>query len=129
LTQATGTIEERLSSVLREVARRGSAPPDLNLKQLGRYFEVFRTNVRALLNYKPQRYPGRITLLRASELITDIDLVKDWRDLAADGVEIHVVPGDHYTMLREPAVQVMAEWLKVCIELSSSEVETYSLHD
>ncbi len=67
--------------------------------------------------------------MRASELITDIDLVKDWRDLAADGVEIHVVPGDHYTMLREPAVQVMAEWLKVCIELSSSEVETYSLHD
>jgi thioesterase domain-containing protein len=53
--------------------------------------------------------------------------VKDWRDVTADGVEVHVVPGDHYTMLREPAVQVMAEWLKVCLELTGSELETYSL--
>ena len=47
--------------------------------------------------------------------------------MAADGVEVHVVPGDHYTMLREPAVQVMAEWLKVCIELTSSELNTISV--
>ena len=91
-------------------------------------FEIFRTNVRALLSYKPQFYPGRITFFRASEQIADIaDPVKDWRNVAAEGVEVHVVPGDHYTMLREPAVQIMAEWLKVCIELTSSELNTISV--
>ncbi len=114
------TIEERLASLLQEVVRKGCAPPDLNLKQLGRLFEVFRTNVRAMLSYKPQLYPGRITFFRASEQIADVDPARDWRNLAADGVEVHVVPGDHYTMLQEPAVLVMAEWLKVCIELSGS---------
>ena len=104
-------------------------PPDLNLKQLIRLFEVFRTNVCALLSYKPQFYAGRITFFRASEQIADIstDPAKDWRNMAAAGVEVHVVPGDHYTMLREPAVQVMAEWLKVCIELTSSELNTISV--
>jgi amino acid adenylation domain-containing protein len=120
------TIEERLASVLQEVVRKGYAPPDLNLKQLTVLFEVFRTNMYALLSYKPQFYPGRITFFRASEQIAGIstDPANDWRNVAADGVEVHVVPGDHYTMLREPAVQVMAEWLKVCIELASSELNT-----
>ena len=123
------TIEERLASILQEVVRKGCAPPDLNLKQLTRLFEVFRTNVRALLSYKPQFYPGRITFFRASEQIADIsaDPVKDWRNVAAEGVEVHVVPGDHYTMLREPAVQIMAEWLKVCVDLTSSELNTISV--
>ena len=96
----------------------------MNLNQLGRLFEVFRTNVHAMLSYEPQPYPGRITFFRASEQIADnsIDPAKDWRNLAAEGVEVHVVPGDHYTMLREPAVQVMADWLKVCIEVSGSEM-------
>ncbi len=122
------TIEERLSSLLQEVVRKGCAMPDLNVKQLTRLFEVFRTNVRALLSYQPQSYPGRITFFRASEQIADLsaDPAKDWRNLAAEGVEVHVVPGDHYTMLREPAVQIMAEWLKVCIELASSELNTIS---
>jgi amino acid adenylation domain-containing protein len=133
LTQETDLqsrpIEERLASLLQEVVRRESAPPDLNLKQLTRLFEIFRANVCALLSYKPQFYPGRITFFRASEQIADIsaDPAKDWRNVAADGVEVHVVPGDHYTMLREPAVQVMAEWLKVCIELTSSELNTISV--
>ena len=99
----------------------GWATPDLNLKQLTRLFDVFRTNVRALLSYKPQSYPGRITFFRASEQVADVDPADAWQNLAADGVEVHVVPGDHYTMLREPSVQVMAEGLKVCIELSTTD--------
>ena len=123
------TIEERLASLLEEVVRKGCAPPDLNLKQLTRLFEVFRTNVRALLSYKPQPYPGRITFFRASEQIADIstDPANYWRNMAGDGVEVHVVPGDHYTILREPAVQIMAEWLKVCVDLTSSELNTISV--
>ena len=133
LTQETDlqsrTIEERLASLLQEVVRKGCAPPDLNLKQLTRLFEVFRTNVGALVSYKPQFYPGRITFFRASEQIADIstDPANAWRNMTGDGVEVHVVPGDHYTMLREPAVQVMAEWLKVCIELTTNELNTISV--
>jgi amino acid adenylation domain-containing protein len=118
-------VEEHLGSLLQHVVRTGSVPPDLDLKQLSRLFQVFQMNVYAMLRYEPQRYPGRITFFRASVQLADIsqDPAKDWRNLAADGVEVHVVPGDHYTMLSEPSVQVMAEWLKVCLDITGNQMK------
>ena len=85
--------------------------------QLSRLFQVFRMNVHAMMRYQPQSYPGRITFFRAGNQISDAsyDPIEDWRALATGGVEVHMVPGDHYTMLREPSVVVTAEWLKVCL--------------
>jgi amino acid adenylation domain-containing protein len=119
------SVEEHLRSLLQHVVRTGSVPPDLDLKQLSQLFQVFQMNVYAMLRYEPQRYPGRITFFRASEQLADIsqDPAKDWRNLAADGVEVHVVPGNHYTMLREPLVQVMAEWLKVCLDITGNQMK------
>ncbi len=85
--------------------------------QLSRLFQVFRMNVHAMMRYQPQIYPGRITFFRADNPISDTsyDPIEDWRTLATGGVEVHMVPGDHYTMLREPSVLVTAEWLRVCL--------------
>jgi thioesterase domain-containing protein/acyl carrier protein len=118
-------VEEHLGFLLQQWVRARSLPPDFDLKQLSRRFHVFETNVRAMLHYEPQRYPGRITFFRASEQLADIseDTAKDWQDLAAEGVEVHVVPGNHYTMLREPLVQVVAEWLKVCLDITGNQMK------
>jgi thioesterase domain-containing protein len=35
-----------------------------------------------------------------------------WTNLIAETIELHLVPGNHYTMLREPNVRVLAEHLK-----------------
>ncbi len=100
----------------------GLGGPAFDSDQLNRLFQVFRTNVHAMMGYQPQRYPGRITFFRANERLADIsyDPIEDWRTLANDGVEVHIVPGDHYTMLREPAVLVTAEWLKVCLNITQT---------
>ncbi len=118
-------VEEHLRVLLEQVVRAGSVPRDFDLKQLSRRFQVFQMNMCAMLRYERQRYPGRITFFRASEQLADVsqDAAKDWQDLAADGVEIHVVPGNHYTMLREPQVQVVAEWLKVCLDITGNEIK------
>src|SRR5258707_1208696 len=39
-----------------------------------------------------------------------------WQGLAAGGLEIHEVPGDHNTILLEPHVGALAEKLRRCIE-------------
>ncbi|HEV7474838.1 MAG TPA: amino acid adenylation domain-containing protein [Pyrinomonadaceae bacterium] len=118
-------VEEHLGLLLQQVVGAGLLPPDFDLKQLSRRFHVFETNVRAMLGYEPQRYPGRITFFRASEPLSEFseDTAKDWHDLAADGVEVHVVPGNHYTMLREPLVQVVAEWLKVSLDITGEQLK------
>jgi thioesterase domain-containing protein len=85
-----------------------------------RLYQVFRANVRAMMGYEPKRYPGRITLFRANERLADVsvDPTEEWLKLAGDGVEVHVVPGDHYSILKEPSVLVTAEWLKVCLNIN-----------
>jgi len=44
------------------------------------------------------------------------DPLKGWGQLASGGVDLHVVPGDHFSMLREPHVSILAEQLRACIQ-------------
>jgi thioesterase domain-containing protein len=39
-----------------------------------------------------------------------------WKGLAAGGIDVHHVPADHFTILREPAVRVLAEKLRECLD-------------
>lgn len=90
-------------------------------------FKVYKANTQAHAEYLPQeRYPTSITLLRASE-IGIFDFLPDkvttvkyptwgWRELSTKPVEIQMIPGNHFTMMSEPHVQVLAKQLKACLE-------------
>jgi thioesterase domain-containing protein len=71
---------------------------------------VLRASLLAAKRYTPRPYPGRVVLFRADsrrlEALADPTL--GWDALAIGGVTVHVVPGDHYTMLRSPGVGVLA---------------------
>ena len=55
-----------------------------------------------------------ITLFNAAEAFKDRVFAEDrgWGALAARGVTVHTIPGNHYTLLNEPQVQVLAEQLE-----------------
>ncbi|BAY48760.1 condensation domain-containing protein [Scytonema sp. HK-05] len=97
---------------------------------------VTEANMQAKKGYTPKVYPGRVTLFRASEPSTFSKLYlptpKDWssRDpqhgwsgLASEGLEIHDVPGDHFSLFQEPHVQVLAQKLKAC--LNQAQTNSY----
>ncbi len=94
--------------------------PDLDPDQFDRLFQVFQANVQAMIDYEPQTYPGRITFFKATNSLGGraYDQAEDWRSVATDGVEVHMVPGNHYTILQEPSVLVLANWLKVCLSIN-----------
>jgi thioesterase domain-containing protein len=48
-----------------------------------------------------------------------------WNELA-DEVEAHIIPGDHFTMLRHPNVRILAQQLKGCIENATTKGATLS---
>jgi thioesterase domain-containing protein len=75
----------------------------------------------AAMNYRPRRWPGRITLFRAS-IQPDPRLPLDlgWTPYAEDGVEVHELPGDHDLVFREPNIQVLAEQLRARLEHSDT---------
>ncbi|MEO6165505.1 MAG: hypothetical protein ABIP88_15345, partial [Candidatus Binatia bacterium] len=54
---------------------------------------------RAVEKYIPSTYPGRVDIFMSAEGGQESQC---WPQLAEGGVEIHVVPGDHRTVLKEP---------------------------
>jgi thioesterase domain-containing protein len=70
---------------------------------------------RAAEQYRPQVFPGRITVLRASEqdpLLAGAPADLGWGGLANEGVEVLEIPGNHETLAREPNVAVLASALR-----------------
>jgi thioesterase domain-containing protein len=63
--------------------------------------------------YQMQVYPGDITLFRA---IDEPDPKLDWRRFTGGELRIHDVPGDHFGMLQEPNVEVLAKELEASLE-------------
>jgi amino acid adenylation domain-containing protein len=78
--------------------------------EAGRLLRVLRANVGALFAYEPRAYEGPALFFRARERRPHDPPRPElpWIDLAAGGIEIHVVPGDHATMHEPPHVQAMA---------------------
>jgi aspartate racemase len=79
--------------------------------------KVQDANLRALLNYQPQEYDGRIVLFWCSETPTRCyeDRRLAWSDVAQRGLELHVIPGNHMSMIEHPHVNVMAATLRDCL--------------
>jgi thioesterase domain-containing protein len=107
---------QQLAHVL-ELATAGNVlPPDIEPSQIERLYAVFKTNFRAMLNYTPQSLRGQITLFKAEEAMTmQGDSRSGWEDYALEGMELLHVPGDHFTMVREPNVKVLAAHLARCV--------------
>jgi amino acid adenylation domain-containing protein len=75
--------------------------------------------------YKIQPYQGRITLFRVREKSVGSldDPYAIWWKLAAGGVDLHEISGDHLSMLKEPQVRWLAGELRDCLDRSVIENE------
>jgi thioesterase domain-containing protein len=71
-------------------------------------------NYKTVRTYVPQTYPGRLVLFQSTQNGTDIR--NTWGPLAADGFELHEVPGDHFTLFEAPHVHVFIAQLTACLQ-------------
>ena len=69
---------------------------------------VFRSNLEALHAYPARPYGGSVLLLRAAEHDPAGPDTLGWERLAGGGVELRVVPGSHFTLVREPHAAALA---------------------
>lgn len=77
-----------------------------------------------------RHFPGRMTLFRASEAINKpgyrFDDPCNGCASLADAIEIHGIPGDHVSLIREPHVQVLAAELRRQIRMHANATEQAS---
>jgi thioesterase domain-containing protein len=67
--------------------------------------------------YIPRIYAGRLTVFQTSEALREA-----WAELAAEGVEYHVIGGSHHDMFREPLVGDLAARLRTHLDHAEEAV-------
>jgi acyl transferase domain-containing protein/thioesterase domain-containing protein/SAM-dependent methyltransferase/acyl carrier protein len=81
-------------------------------------FRLFLIHVRETYGYEPRAYARPITLFTTGEvrgMRGGGERTMGWAKLAAGGVEVHELPGDHLSVLKPPHVQVLAARLAECL--------------
>jgi thioesterase domain-containing protein len=72
-----------------------------------RKFQIGRLYLRRILVYSARLFSGKISLI-VSEQLRNRDPTRIWKALAADGLIIRAVPGDHVSHLRQHAAETAA---------------------
>ncbi|WP_052517558.1 amino acid adenylation domain-containing protein [Archangium violaceum] len=105
--------EDQLRTLWTHVRETGLLPPGTGQEELRVLLEVARANLRAVAGYDPEPYEGRMLLLRARDARrgAGVDASHGWGRLAASGLTVEDVPGDHHGVLRAPHVHELAERL------------------
>ncbi|QSQ23762.1 amino acid adenylation domain-containing protein [Pyxidicoccus parkwayensis] len=105
-----------LKALLEDAPGADAGLPPKALAELRELWRVFSRNLRATQAYLPGNYPGRAVLLRAAEGPRE-GLEEDlgWGALTS-GVEVHEVPGDHFSLIAPPHVERLAERLRELLE-------------
>ena len=109
--------EDPLSFLLEYGKAARIIPSDLSLARLRQQFRVFNANVGVARSYKAAGPPANIALFRAAERPSGAgaDATLGWARLGLKKIDVHDVPGDHLTMMREPFVSVLAARLADCL--------------
>lgn len=87
-----------------------------------RHFNIIDTYGKAIEQYSPSVFPGKLTLIRTKASPGTEDM--GWRKLAGAGLDIHLVDGDHYSIVKEPHVRQLAQELRRSIDLTMDTVST-----
>jgi non-ribosomal peptide synthetase component F/thioesterase domain-containing protein/acyl carrier protein len=83
------------------------------------YRRIQREHVRAIREYRPRPYTGRVVHLRAgdpSRFDQPGDPYAGWRRVVGANLEVIGVPGEHLTLLREPNVRHVAKLMREYLE-------------
>lgn len=83
--------------------------------QARRLLTVYNAYMRAARNYSPQAADLAIKLFRANKS-PQVQAVDGWTSLARKGVEVRDIFADHFSIMREPEVIVLAEQLNELLQ-------------
>ncbi|HEX2190345.1 MAG TPA: amino acid adenylation domain-containing protein, partial [Longimicrobiaceae bacterium] len=101
-----------LREVLDTARAAGLLPPELELGRIEHLYGIFKINLQALYEYRPESWGGRATLVRAGRRGLAERLFEKrtlgWERVVRGGIELRSSPGDHFAMVREPHAGALA---------------------
>ena len=99
----------RVKAEVRAAHRSGLAEPYSDLRRV----QVRQANWRAMQAYRPQTYPGRLTLFRTSTISDKVERPADygWACLAGGGLDVVLLSGEHLTLFAPENIASLAQAL------------------
>lgn len=110
-----GDPERACLAVLRRAVRQGLLPRATDEAALARLARVFLANLAALRGYRPPPYAGRVLLLRATDTPGRLP-DNGWRAAGCARLSVRAVPGDHFSMMRQPHARTLADLLESALD-------------
>ena len=104
-------------AVVRWLARRALAKGRIRSPRLQHYYIIDNYN-KAIQAYQPQPYRGPLTVFKASGTSGPEDM--GWAKLVTGPIETRVLPGDHYSLIREPGVTRLVHELGASIDRATN---------
>jgi amino acid adenylation domain-containing protein len=110
-----GELEQ---AALAELRRVPACAPDMDPARLLAHMNVFGSIARGFVRWQPgRRYPGQIVLLLAADGHPEFGGERyDWSKFVERSVEMIEVPGNHFSLVNEPHVAVLAAALDRVLE-------------
>ena len=130
---ASLTAVEQLHYLKERLIRVNLLPPDAGITSVRGLVQVFKANYQAYRVYVPSKMlTTKMALFRAQDVdVKESDISEfpqmlkepalGWNEFSAT-VSIHVVPGNHMTMMAPPHVQVLAAQLRANLSLAQAHL-------
>ncbi|RKZ83584.1 MAG: non-ribosomal peptide synthetase, partial [Candidatus Parabeggiatoa sp. nov. 1] len=110
--------DAQLDYLNKQLKKADCLPPNAPLTQLRGLVNVFKANSQ--IHYAPIEITKTpITLFKAEQARSDVfenEPTWGWHKFSMSGVSVQIVPGDHFTMMKKPQVQILAAQLKEALE-------------
>jgi len=118
--------EQRILYVLEEAKKQSLMPAAIGDEHILRLWRMFETNFLAMRNYIPGIYQGHLALFKAMDTSSNgfHDHANGWTAFAA-GVNTQELPGDHYSIMRDPHVRSLAQRLTEYLETTVADVRPH----
>lgn len=98
------------------------APTHAGADFVRRFVDMYQVNVAAIATYRPESYDGKVclylpteTLLPEQKLTPVEESVAAWRGYGVAALDVHQVPGHHFSLLARPNVEQLGARLRACI--------------
>jgi amino acid adenylation domain-containing protein len=116
---------QKISRIIEAAKKTIFVPTEIPQERIRRFVQMCKALHRAQSQYEAQPYAGRVTLFKAAEVLDQRFSATDpslgWERVSPGNLQIHTTAGNHYSMVEQPHVQVLADQLQICIESIESE--------
>ena len=112
---------EQIAVILERAKATNKMPPDVTIDQIAQMLRVFQANFAAMLSYRPQPYAGTVVFLNAADSPNRDRPDRGWAAWIAGPWQSMELPGDHFSLVRQPHVQALARQLRACLPQMETE--------